>query len=398
MVSGQASPLAGPDSPGADGQNVHLDGLASALAGQGHRITVYCRRDSPDAPDQVTAKAGYRVVHLPAGPAEPIPRDQLVPYLPEFTKALTAKLAADKPDVVHAHFWMSGMVAMAATKEVNAPVVQTFHALGAVQRRHLSGRVDGPPGRERAEEAIGQSVARTLASCTDEAHELLRMGVPRGAVTVIPGGVDPKIFHPDDVRPPGVRPRIVAVGRLVARKGFDQVIRALRTLPAAELVIVGVPTRGTLDRDPEVKRLRALAKRLRVRDRVRIVGPMSREEMPEMLRSADVVASAPWYEPFGLVPLEAMACGVPVVGTAVGGLVDTIVDEVTGLLVPPYQPATLAHGLGRVLSDPVLRDALGVAAADRARSRYTWDRIALDTVRAYESVLGEEHHAAAAAQ
>jgi glycosyltransferase involved in cell wall biosynthesis len=217
---------------------------------------------------------------------------------------------------------------------------------------------------------------------------------------VIPCGVDLDRFRPDSSsRPTDDGPRIVSVGRLVPRKGFDLLIRALRAIPDAELVIAGGPAGGgPLDRDPEAKRLRALARRLKVRDRVRLIGAVNRDDMPDLLRSADVVACAPWYEPFGLVPLEAMACGVPVVATAVGGITDTIVDEVTGLLVPPYQPAALTHALGRVLTDPVLRDSLGVAGADRAQSRYSWHRVAADTMRVYESVVAEGSHAAAAAQ
>jgi glycosyltransferase involved in cell wall biosynthesis len=399
MVSGQASPLAEPGTAEADGQNVDLAELASALAAQDHEVTVYTRRADRNVPEEVRAPGGYRVVHLSAGPPEPVPRDSLLPHLPELTRALAARLSRSRPDVVHAHFWMSGMMSLAATREVPVPVVQTFHALGTVKRRYQQGHDTSPPGRERAEQAIGQAVARTVASCTDEAHELVRMGIPRSAVAVIPCGVDLEAFQPGSGRPAGGRPRIVAVGRLVARKGFDQLIRALRSLPDTELVIAGGPAGGgQLDRDPEVKRLRALAKRLKVRDRVRLLGPVRRTDLPDVLRSADIVACAPWYEPFGRVPLEAMACGVPVVVTAVGGMTDTVVDEVTGLLVPPYQPAALLHALERVLGDQMLRESLGVAGADRARSRYSWDRAATETVRVYEEVTAETRNATAAAQ
>ncbi len=398
MVSGHASPLAAPGSAGADGQHVHVAGLAGALAAQGHRVTVYTRRADRRVPEEVVLD-GYRVVHIPAGPPEQVTRESLLPHLPELTHALAKRWRRFPPDVVHAHFWMSGMVALAATRDVDVPVVQTFHALGTVRRRYQQSHDTSPPGRERAEQAIGQTVARTVAMCTDEAHELVRMGIPRGGVAVVPSGVDLDRFQPDHSRAPGTRPRIVAAGRLVPRKGFDQLIRALRALPDAELVIAGGPVGGgPLDRDPEVKRLRALARRLKVRDRVTLLGAVSRDELPDVLRSADVVACAPWYEPFGLVPLEAMACGVPVVATAVGGMTDTVVDDVTGLLVPPYQPAALAHALGQVLGDQVLRDALGIAGADRARSRYAWDRVATDTVRVYEAAGAEAGHAAAAAQ
>jgi glycosyltransferase involved in cell wall biosynthesis len=168
------------------------------------------------------------------------------------------------------------------------------------------------------------------------------------------------------------------VGRLVPRKGFDIAITALAQLPDTELVIAGGRERGRLSQDPEAKRLRELAERLGVGDRVRWAGQVSREDMPALLRSADAVVCTPWYEPFGIVPLEAMACGVPVVAAAVGGLTDTVVDGVTGLLVRPQQPRELA-----------LRHAYGTAGHDRATARYSWDRVAADTLRAYRKLVPE---------
>jgi glycosyltransferase involved in cell wall biosynthesis len=181
--------------------------------------------------------------------------------------------------------------------------------------------------------------------------------------------------------------RLVTVGRLVPRKGFDIAITALAQLPDTELVIAGGPERGRLSQDPEVKRLRELADRLGVGDRVRWPGQVSREDMPALLRSADAVVCTPWYEPFGIVPLEAMACGVPVVAAAVGGLTDTVVDGVTGLLVRPHQPKELAARVRRLLDDPALGHAYGTAGHDRAVARYSWDRVAADTLRAYHKLV-----------
>ena len=154
---------------------------------------------------------------------------------------------------------------------------------------------------------------------------------------------------------------MLSVGRLVPRKGFDTVIRALAAVPDAELVVVGGPAAGDLADDPEAVRLRRLAERLGVADRVRLVGAVPRPDMPALLRSADLVVCAPWYEPFGLVPLEAMACGVPVVATAVGGFLDTVVDGVTGILVPPQRPDRLAAAIRKLLAEPFWREAFGTA-------------------------------------
>jgi glycosyltransferase involved in cell wall biosynthesis len=155
-----------------------------------------------------------------------------------------------------------------------------------------------------------------------------------------------------------------------------------------ELVIAGAPVSGTLATDPEAHRLRALAGRFGVDDRVFLLGQVPNEQMPALLRSAAAVVCTPWYEPFTTVPLAAMSCGVPVVASAVGGLSDTVVDGVTGLLVPPRRPDVLAPVLRRLLRDPLRASAFGVAGADRARSRYQWSRVAADTERVYAQLVG----------
>ncbi|HEU4674583.1 MAG TPA: glycosyltransferase, partial [Motilibacteraceae bacterium] len=187
----------------------------------------------------------------------------------------------------------------------------------------------------------------------------------------------------------GERKRLLSVGRLVERKGVDTVIRALRFLGDAELVVAGGPSSDKLSEDPEAKRLVELAERLGVRDRVIMTGRVDREQMPALMRSADIVVCMPWYEPFGIVPLEAMACRRPVVAAAVGGLVDTVADDITGMLVPPRRPDRLATALRRLLDDPFTLEAYGQAGIDRARSRYSWDRVAAETVHTYQGLLAQ---------
>jgi D-inositol-3-phosphate glycosyltransferase len=173
------------------------------------------------------------------------------------------------------------------------------------------------------------------------------------------------------------------VSRLVERKGIGNVITAMAQLPEAELVVAGGPPAAELARDPEARRLAVLAQRLGVAGRVRLLGRVGRAELPALYRSADLVVNVPWYEPFGIVPLEAMACGVPVVASAVGGLVDTVVDGVTGAHVPPRRPGLVAEAVAGLLADPERRAALGAAGARRARRRYGWDRIARSTLEVY---------------
>lgn len=386
MVSEHASPLAVLGEVDAGGQNLHVAELSTALVRAGHQVTVYTRQDDPAQDRYVDVPGGYRVVHVPAGPATRVPKDELLPHMGDFAKFLEIEWLDDPPAVVHAHFWMSGLASVLAAKASGVPVVQTFHALGAVKRRYQGAADTSPPERIGIERALAGRVARVAATCSAEMFELVRMGLPRTRMSVVPCGVDLERFTPA-CRPAARRRdyRLVTVGRLVPRKGFATIIDALRAIPRTELVIAG----GRIPDDPEVTRLKRIAVQARVGDRVKLVGQVSRQAMPDLLRSADLVVCAPWYEPFGIVPLEAMACGIPVVAGAVGGLTDTIVDGVTGALVSPRQPKALAATVRRLLSDPALREAYGAAAADRARARYSWDRIATDTLAVYDRVVPE---------
>jgi glycosyltransferase involved in cell wall biosynthesis len=267
-------------------------------------------------------------------------------------------------------------------------MVQTFHALGVVKRRHQGMQDTSPPARARLEKLLARTTDWVAATCTDEVFELVRLGRPRAHTAVIPCGVDLERFSTNGRRWHRCdRRRIVSVGRFVARKGFDILIEAMTAVPDAELLIVGGPDISALAEDPEATRLAALADDLGVSDRVQFCGSVSRAEMPSVLRSADVVACTPWYEPFGIVPVEAMACGVPVLAAAVGGMLDTVVDGVTGVLVPPREPLECASALNEMLADPARLAEWGRAGRSRAESRYSWDRIAADTLKVYQRMV-----------
>jgi glycosyltransferase involved in cell wall biosynthesis len=240
------------------------------------------------------------------------------------------------------------------------------------------------------ERRIARGVDRIVATCTDEVFELLRMGADRRRVTVIPCGVDVARFTPEgpaEARPDGVH-RLVAACRLVERKGIGDVITALAAVPRAELHVAGGPDAAQLETDREASRLRAIAAAAGVGDRVVLRGRVDREAMPALLRSADAVVCAPWYEPFGIVPLEAMACGVPVVATAVGGQIDSVVHGATGVHVPAREPAVLAAALHDLLADPARRARLGEAGRRRACRLYDFDRIAAATREVYDELVG----------
>ncbi|MDQ0680330.1 D-inositol-3-phosphate glycosyltransferase [Arthrobacter pascens] len=395
MISEHASPLAALGGVDAGGQNVHVAALSEALAKRGHRVTVYTRRDATELPSRVKVGRRLEVVHVEAGPACHIPKDELLPFIGELADGIARDWGARPPDVVHGHFWMSGLAALDAARREDAgycvPVVQTFHALGTVKRRHQGLEDTSPPERRWLEPGVARSADRIIATCSDEVFELKSMGIKTGKVSIAPCGVDLGLFSAEGSADPKPRSyRILSVGRLVPRKGVDLVIRALPLLSDAgfgdvELLIVGGGGDSrALHTDPEVRRLLDLAAELGVSDRISLQGQVPRAAMPGIFRSADAVVCAPWYEPFGIVPLEAMACGVPVVAAAVGGLRDTVVDHNTGLHVPPRDPEAIASALALLLGDSALRAELGAAGQQRAGSRYSWDRVAAETEKAYQ--------------
>jgi type III pantothenate kinase len=386
LVSEHASPLATLGGADAGGQNVHVAALAVEMGRRGADVVVHTRRDDPELPEFVRMAPRVVVHHVDAGPPEAVPKDALFPHMDAFGDRLAACWRRRPPDVVHAHFWMSGYAALRAAAPLGIPVAQTFHALGVVKRRYQGDRDTSPAERLEIEREIVSRVPQIIATCADEVFELMRIGAGGGRLTVIPCGVDLSLFHPDgpaEPRTPG-RQRLVCVGRLVERKGIGNAISALEHVSDAELVIAGGPARERLHEDPEARRLLAIARDAGVADRVHLRGRLGRRNVPPLLRSADALVSVPWYEPFGIAPLEAMACGVPVLASAVGGMIDTVVDGVTGVHVAPRDPERLAAALKTLLAEPGLRAGYGRAGVERARRLYDWRRIAAATLDVYE--------------
>ena len=393
LISEHASPLAVIGGVDSGGQNVHVAELAAGLVRQGHDVVVYTRLDSPDLRPRVATGAGYDVVHVPAGPPVPLPKDDLWAHMPEFAQQLWRRLPADLPDLLHAHFWMSAWAAIQLSEPLKLPVVVTFHALGSVKRRHQGPSDTSPPERIATEALIGGTCDQIIATCRDEVGELARLGIRRDRTSVVPCGVDVEHFTPG----PGGNTqwklsrsapfRLVSAGRLVPRKGVGSVVEAMSELPDVELVIAGGDGPADAASNSERERLGMLARKHGAADRIRFVGRMSRGQMADLLRSADVVVCTPWYEPFGIVPLEAMACGVPVVGSAVGGLLDSVADGRTGILVPPRDPVAIARAVRSLLDSPEQRAAFGRAGRERALAHYTWDRVAASTAQVYAQVI-----------
>jgi glycosyltransferase involved in cell wall biosynthesis len=404
LVTLQGNPFGPTPEAGPDTQDARLASLVCALAEQDHEVTVYARRDAQTLPGTSKPAPGVTVEHVPAGPAKRLPADNLAPHAAAFGQYLAEHWQHEAPDVAHAHFWTSGLAALAGARGLGVPVVQTFWSLQAADSapaaapsapparsgRAKSGAAGPASGtaRLRLEPVIARSVRAVLASSSTEMSALARLGVPRGSVKLIPRGVDTAKFCPEGpVAPRGSRPRLLCVAPLAQQQGLDIAVRALADIPDAELVIAGGPDRGRLHGDKMYRALTRMATQLGVRDRIVFHGRVGEADLPDLLRSADLLLDVPIHEPFASVALEAMACGTPVVASALGSHRDTIIDGTTGVLVPPGRPALLAQRIRTLLASPMLLEGFGIAAADRAQARYSWERIGRETLAIYERSL-----------
>ncbi len=377
--------------PGCDpepGQGPHVIPLARALAGLGQDVTVYARRDSPGLPPEVTAAPGLTIEHVPAGPAARLGADDLAPHIRSFGDHLARHWRQHPPEVVHAYSWPSGLAALAGARDLGVPVVQTFHSLDGVSGRHrlLPGRE--PLSRARLKACLARSVHAVLARSSEELRYLARVGVPRASIHVVPWGVDTGHFTPDGPAAKRAgRPRLLTPWPAPGPSGASVVIRALAGIPQAELVVAGGPPRGQITRNKVYRNLVWLAEKLRVDDRLSFTGGISWQDLPALLRSADLAVTMSWEGLYDAAALQAMACGTPAVAPAAGFYPDAVIDGTTGILVPPGRPSLLARRIRGLLASPLHVEAFGIAAADRAHSRYSWDRIGRETVRAYQRCL-----------
>jgi D-inositol-3-phosphate glycosyltransferase len=374
---------AGPCAPSAD----RMTPLAQALAGLGHRVVIYARRDSRGLPSSSILCPGASIEYVPAGPPAPLDEADLTAHLPEFADYLAQRWRRNPPDVVDAHFWISGLAALAGTRGLGVPVAQTFTSLATAEQRYGLREPAGQDARRRLEAAVARSADLLLASSEQELADLARLGGPRPRIRVVPCGVDTQRFAPEGPTAEGNgRQRLVAAQPLTATRDVVVAVRALAEVPEAELVITGGPDRAKPSRDPARREILALAKKLEVAGRLVFTGRMADADLAALLRSADLVVSTAAYDPLGVAALQAMACGAPVVACAAGAEQDAVVDMTTGVHAAPGQPAELARHIRRLLASPVRLEAYGIAAADRAQSRYSWDRIARETVAAYEAL------------
>ena len=389
LISEHASPLATLGGVDAGGQNIYVAHMARCLAEAGHQVDVFTRRDDAMLPTVVHLRPGLRVVHIDAGPPSFVPKEHLLPHMARFASECERLFRnTGGYDVVHANFFMSGLVALHLKHTLGVPFAITFHALGLVRREH-QGEADGfPAERIDIERQLVAEADCIVAECPQDRADLVRLyGADERRMVMVPCGFDPAEFSPMDRSRArlelGLDPGefvVLQLGRMVPRKGVDNVIRSIAHLPPdvpARVLVVGGESEEPDERaTPEIGRLRAIARELGVKSRVSFAGRRQRADLRRYYCAADVFVTTPWYEPFGITPLEAMACGTPVIGSAVGGIQYSVVQGVTGYLVPARDPAALAERLAWLHRNPELARALGRAGIRRARSLFTWERVA----------------------
>jgi D-inositol-3-phosphate glycosyltransferase len=386
VLSMHTSPLAQPGAGDSGGMNVYVRELVSALAQAGIDCTAYVRRWRDGLADEIRVEPGFRVVHVDAGPFD-LPKEDLPDVVDEYvTEVRDHVRRRGGVDLLHANYWLSGVAGHRLKHELDLPLVTTFHTLARVK---AEGGDREPAGRERAEMDVIGCTDAICMSCPQEAAQFERLyGTPPGRVEIVSPGVEHAFFAPGDRRGAraalglGDHPVLLFVGRIQPLKGLDVAVKALAALdrPDAMLLVVG----GASGRDgtAEVEKIGALADELAVTDRVRFIPPQPHHMLSTFYRAADVVLVPSRSESFGLVALEAAACGTPVVAAAVGGLLTVVDHGRTGFLVQGRDPDVYAAYAGELLSHRYLTEQIGHNAAARAR-RFTWSIAAARLRRLY---------------
>lgn len=391
MISMHTCPLAPLGGKNTGGMNVYVRELSRELGRRGYVVDIYTHAQNLERPVVVQLAQNVRVIHIQAGPVEHIDKNDLPQYVPEFAENMK-KLAAETDtyyDVIFSHYWLSGMVAERLRDAWGTPIVQMFHTLGKM-KNHVAQRVEEQEIDERisGESHLMQVVdALVAANPIDRQHMLDLYDAPAEKITVIPCGADLTLFRPfprDEAREelgiPAARKLVTFVGRIEALKGVDTLFRAVahileqdptRRTRMMVAIVGGTPEDETEELTPEMRRLRTLREELNLTDVISFVGAQNQETLPYFYSAAEVVVMPSHYESFGMVAVEASACGTPVIASNVGGLTYTIADGVNGFLVPPKEPVALAERMEAILTNPTLRDALGEGGTERAQ-RFSW--------------------------
>ncbi|MFN8557502.1 MAG: glycosyltransferase [Dehalococcoidia bacterium] len=404
LISEHASPLGALGGIDSGGQNVYVGQLARHLAMSGYEVDVFTRRDAPLLPEIGEWVNGVRVIHVPAGPAAYVRKEDLLPYMEQFAAFMLRFCRRQRRpyDLIHANFWMSGLVAAELKRALGIPFVVTFHALGRVRRAWQGDADEFPDERFAIEDCVAAEADHIVAERPQDEEDLIRLyNADPARVTIVPCGFDPAEFFPISKELArvalGYSPDeriILQLGRLVPRKGVDNAIRGFARLrrdhrmPARMLIVGGESDDPSPALNPEIGRLRAVAEAEGVADAVTFIGRRGREALKYYYSAADVFVSTPWYEPFGMTPLEAMACGTPVVGANVGGIKFSVRDGESGYLVPPNDPDALGERLAHLLRHPKLMSVIRRQAIRRVNDLFTWRTVTGAMAALYEDVIG----------
>jgi D-inositol-3-phosphate glycosyltransferase len=394
ILSMHTSPLAQPGIGDGGGMNVYVRELVSALAHAGLDCTTYTRAWRPDLPRVVNVEPNHRVVHIEAGDFD-LPKNDLVSVVDTFADGVRDHISSTGgTDVLHGNYWLSGIAGHRLKHEIDLPLVMTFHTFARVKAQ---GGDPEPVSREDAESSIIGCTDAICVSCTEEERQFRSLyGTPPGTIEIVAPGVEHAFFAPGEKR--GARhalrlpidvPVMLFVGRIQPLKGLDVAVETLARLAdrRARLVVVGGASGN--EGEAEVVRIRSLIESLGVANRVDFVAPQAHHMLSTYYRAADVVIVPSRSESFGLVALEAAACGVPVVASGVGGLITIVDDGITGHLVADRSPDVFASHVDRILANPIDAAAMGARAAEKAR-RYTWSFAAARLRRAYADVTSRD--------
>ena len=402
MLTVHTNPLAEPGAGDAGGMNVYVQQVARALAARGVELDVFCRRDTAELPEQSFPYPGVRVVQVEAGPPS-LPKEEIPAHLPAFACNLAtwAEREGRTYDLLHSHYWLSGRVAALLGRRWGIPVVHTFHTLGLVKNERVrKGDAPEPEVRLAGEAKVIAEADAIVASTPQERDSLIELYAAHPQrIHLVPPGVDHDRFHPADREEAkaclGLEGKhvLLFVGRLQPLKAADVAVRALAhlvtwgrmSLDDVRLLVVGSPSgRAGVH---EAQHLEALAVSLGVEAAVEFLPARPQAQLPAYYQAADVCLVPSYTESFGLVALEAQACGAPVVASAVGGLRSIVRHGRTGYLVEPGASEALAERAWRILSDPPLARSMG-GLAECSSGDYSWDRSADALIELYAAVLG----------
>ena len=398
------SPLDQPGAGDAGGMNIYVAEGAKRMAAMGVKVDIFTRRNHADLPDTVELAPGVTVRHLDAGPIEGVTKEELPQYIPALARQFTSALEGTTAyDVIHSHYWISGEVGIPASKKLGIPLIHTMHTMAKVKNLNLAeGESPEPGSRVRGEMEVVESAQGLIANTDAEAASLVSLySACPDLVHVVTPGVDLYTFTAGAGRAharellniPADAHVITFVGRIQPHKGPGLLIRATAEMVSHSphlrsklivFVIGGVSGAGTA----EVEKLKEMVKWSGISDVVRFMPPMSRDELPDWYRAADLVCVPSYSESFGLVALESQACGTPVVATAVGGLRTAVADGISGVLVDGHDPRAWSSVLARLLAEPQRRVLLSMGAIEHA-SHFGWDATARGTLDVYDRVLSE---------